>query len=121
MLKNDVESAIDHFLINIDPMYRNINLTDSRKWNSTFDVRVQAGLRWKKWKLLTGIPEPPNYPTGHTYPPEWPENTENKLMQKKGMNVRLFNLETDPFEKLEVSNNHKVRFGPTKICHTSKF
>jgi hypothetical protein len=115
MLKNDVESAIDHFLINIDPLRINNKSKDPRKWNSTFDVTVQSGLRWNKWKLLTGNPEPNNYPTGNIYPPEWPKNTENKLQVKSAMNLRLFNLGTDPFEKLEVSNDHKVGFGNGRI------
>ena len=80
---------------------------DSRKWNSTFDVRAQSGIRWKNWKLLTGNPEPADYPGGNIYPPEWPaEARMQELSEKSSSNLRLFDLEKDPFEMEEISNDN---------------
>ena len=43
-LVENSESVRDEFLINIDPLIHSPG-GDHRKWNSTFDVQVRAGLR----------------------------------------------------------------------------
>lgn len=43
-LVENSESVRDEFLINIDPLIHSPG-NDHRKWNSTFDVQVRAGLR----------------------------------------------------------------------------
>ena len=106
MLKENDKSAIDQYLINIDPKYINHHSDDNRTWTSPFDVSVQAGLRWKNWKLLTGNPEPAGYPSGHIYPPEWPkESNIPELMARSASNVRLFDIASDPLEMFDQSND----------------
>lgn len=108
MLQSNTESAINGFLINIDPLRLNKKSSDARRWNSTFDVRVQSGIRWKNWKLLTGNPEPDNYPGGRIYPPEWPTQEKTEYVSEKSpSNLRLFNIQNDPFEMEEISNDNK--------------
>ena len=110
MLVDNDESQSDSFLINIDPLKKNKG-ADNRTWDSNFDVRVQAGLRWKQWKLLTGAPQQDNYPTGHTYPQEWPQEQDGRKKQSNveltpNLNVRLYDISSDPLEDFEISNQH---------------
>jgi len=110
MLKFNAKSAIDHYLINIDPHSINRHAADDRKWKSKFDVRVQSGLRWNNWKLLTGNPEPNGYPSGNIYPPEWPqksgESGAKTVAARSARNVHLFDIDADPMELNELSDFH---------------
>ena len=96
------KSVRTEFLINIDPINVNTESADDRKWNSTFDVRVEAGLRWNEWKLVTGYPGDSDK---HIYPPEW--TTKLKFEADWKQLVGLFNIEDDPFELIDLSNERK--------------
>ena len=87
-----------------------------------YDVRKQSALRFDKWKILTGDPGYPDYPI--SIPPQ--QNVFSKSYQKSVLStfpelptgmipprpapltrlVRLFDLEADPFEKSEISDQH---------------
>ena len=56
-LKGAVKGATrEELLHNIDPTKNDTVTNDTRIWNSKWDVRIQAAIRWKHWKLLTGDP-----------------------------------------------------------------
>jgi len=112
-------------LHNIDPTKRDTVTNDTRKWNSSWDVQIQAAIRWENWKLITGDPgftddAVPEYPV---LPPEWvqretvdrgpvSQNTGIPLVEgdyhfphKNHLLVNLFDVVADPVESVELSNH----------------
>ena len=74
-------------------------------------ITIQTG-QWKQWKLLTGQPSSDGYPTGHIYPPEWPKTDRKNdytinFDAIPDLNVRLYDIENDPLEDFEISNENK--------------
>ncbi|XP_048874614.1 arylsulfatase B [Brienomyrus brachyistius] len=70
--------------------------------DSKFNVSVHAGIRYKNWKLLTGDPG-----CDHWFPPPQLSNSsESSRMDASLKPVQLFNIESDPEERHEVSQHH---------------
>lgn len=113
MLKFGGQSPTDQFLINIDPFNTRPSKSDKRKWNSDFDVTVQAGLRWGEWKILTGDP---GGPSGWIFPPElqskklsfapkMSQYEDPKFIKSQWKRrVALFNIAQDPLETADLSD-----------------
>ncbi|KAG7477041.1 hypothetical protein MATL_G00089140 [Megalops atlanticus] len=119
-------------LHNIDPLYIDIAPcpgSDSRltlaptpgpgPWsNSGFNVSVHAAIRYKSWKLLTGYPG-----CDHWFPPPPLSNTSDTSRPAPPLkSVMLFNVESDPEERHEVSEKHLevVSFLLTRLEHYQK-
>merc|ERR1712147_103793 len=119
LINDEPDNQKREFLINIDPLISSPG-KDTRKWNSTFDVHVKAGLRWNQWKLLTGDP---GGPYEHVYPPELDnrklhfepeqiktkvyEETDFKVESKWTKRVALFNVIEDPLELVDQSDQRR--------------
>ena len=122
-IKNSDAFPRSEILHNIDPTKVNDVSRDNRKWNSNWDVRVQAAIRKGPWKLITGDPgftsdAVPEYPVP---PPEWNQQIyqQNRILlsvsQITGQSadrfenhrdklVRLFNIDEDPYESRDIRN-----------------
>ncbi|XP_046873822.1 arylsulfatase B [Hypomesus transpacificus] len=103
-------------LHNIDPLYVDMapcpgvasRLTLARgsgpePWsNSGFNVSIHSALRFMKWKLLTGYPGCDVW-----FPRPGQEGSERSGLKDAPLKpVMLFNLEDDPEERLDVSEQH---------------
>ncbi|XP_041041413.1 arylsulfatase B [Carcharodon carcharias] len=102
-------------LHNIDPLFvdnspcpslSNENAPSSiqvTKWqNSTFNVSIHSAIRSGNWKLLTGYP-------GCSYwfpPPSLSKQMQPLSPEAPKKNVWLFNIATDPEERVDLSNHY---------------
>ncbi|KAJ8339301.1 hypothetical protein SKAU_G00360870 [Synaphobranchus kaupii] len=119
-------------LHNIDPLYDDIapcpgresrltlapELSQGQWSDSGFNVSVHAAIRYKNWKLLTGYP-------GCDYwfpPPQLSNGTETSKPASPLRSLMLFNVESDPEEKQELSEKHPevVDFLLTRLQHYQK-
>ncbi|XP_070570862.1 arylsulfatase B-like [Ptychodera flava] len=103
MLSKGSSSQRTEFLINIDPLENcsNPNAENMYRNNPYFDMCVRAGIRRGNWKLLTGVPRQPYW----TAPPEL--DLENiRLQESKDKMVWLFDVEEDPNELYDISEEH---------------
>ncbi|XP_064163851.1 arylsulfatase B [Anguilla rostrata] len=119
-------------LHNIDPLYDDIapcpgresrltlapELSQGQWSHSGFNVSVHAAIRYQNWKLLTGYP-------GCDYwfpPPQLSNRSEASKPASPLKLVMLFNVESDPEEKQEVSEKHPevVNFLLTRLQHYQK-
>ncbi|XP_077997294.1 arylsulfatase B-like [Glandiceps talaboti] len=103
MISQGKPSSRDEFLINIDPLERcsNPSAPSLYRENPYFDICVRAGIRYDKWKLITGVPRQPYW----TAPPELDVN-DMRLKESKDKMVWLFDIEDDPNELYDVSDDN---------------
>ncbi|XP_072372097.1 arylsulfatase B isoform X1 [Scyliorhinus torazame] len=88
------------------PVFPSENATSTvhlTKWqNSTFNVSIHSAIRFSKWKLLTGYP-------GCSYwfpPPSLSKQAQPMSPEPPRKNVWLFNIETDPEERVDLSDHY---------------
>ena len=62
--RDDSTGSREEILINIDPLTKSDSNPDLR---NGFDTTIQAALRYKDWKIVTGYPGT-NWPTGQVQP-----------------------------------------------------
>lgn len=121
---NTMGAMREELLHNIDPTKNDTVTNDTRVWNSKWDVRIQAAIRWQHWKLITGDPgftdgAVPEFPVP---PPEWnntvssptlpvSQNTGRPLHENykhfplNTKLVHLFNIMSDPTESTDLSDH----------------
>lgn len=104
-------SARQEILHNIDEMTV-AHGSDRRNFTSNFNISVQATIRWNNWKLLTGDPGYPDYPINippQESGPQWTLNLGYPIPPRPiplERLVRLFDIEKDPTEEHDVSDDH---------------
>ncbi|XP_030209852.1 arylsulfatase B [Gadus morhua] len=111
-------------LHNIDPLFVDMGACpgggegssrEDRRWSSLgFNISVHAAIRYSNWKLLTGYPG-----CAVWFPrPGGPNSTRAGALKP----VMLFDVESDPEERAEVSDNHPsvVEFLLRRLNHHQK-
>lgn len=94
-------------LHNIDPLYTRVKTRSPRDGFGIWDTAIQAAIRVKDWKLLTGNPGFSDWIPPQTFPNfagKW-WNLE-RILWPKGKSVWLFNITADPYERVDLSQKY---------------
>ncbi|XP_072921231.1 arylsulfatase J-like [Hemitrygon akajei] len=94
-------------LHNIDPLYTRVKTRSPRDGFGIWDTAIQAAIRVKDWKLLTGNPGLSDWIPPQTFPNfggKW-WNLE-RILWPKGKSLWLFNITADPYERVDLSHQY---------------
>ncbi|XP_078069909.1 arylsulfatase J-like isoform X2 [Mustelus asterias] len=94
-------------LHNIDPLYTRVKTRSPRDGFGIWDTAIQAAIRVRDWKLLTGNPGFSDWIPPQTFPNfggKW-WNLE-RVLWAKGKSVWLFNITADPYERVDLSQQY---------------
>ncbi|XP_067874143.1 arylsulfatase J isoform X1 [Heterodontus francisci] len=94
-------------LHNIDPLYTRVKTRSPHDGFGIWDTAIQAAIRVRDWKLLTGNPGFSDWIPPQTFPNfggKW-WNLE-RVLWAKGKSVWLFNITADPYERVDLSQQY---------------